>query len=199
MKNRSRTRKRPKFLNRLKFLIVFLLAWFCIHVAYVCYDGLHDYEGKADIAIVLGNTVYADSTLSPWLQGRVDKAYRLYMQGRVKQIMVSGGEGEFHVPEGMAMKRWLLAKNVPADRIIEDNDGKNTYLTAKDFLALDDSMHFSSAIAVTSFYHITRTKYIIRKLGFKNIYGASSDVFFGNDPYGLFRDFFAFYKYVIFY
>ncbi len=193
MKTLSRTK------NRLKLLAILFLTWFCLHVAYACFDGLHDYEGKADIAIVLGNTVYADSSLSPWLKGRIDKAYKLYMEGRVQKIMVSGGEGEFHVPEGMAMKRYLMAENVPADRIIEDNRGKNTYLTARDFLKLDDSLHFSSAIAVTSFYHITRTKYIIRKLGFKNIYGASSDVYFQNDLYGLLRDFVAFYKYMLFY
>ncbi len=192
--------KPPSRINRKLKLFIYLLAgWFVLHILYACWDGLHDYKGRADIAVVLGNTVMADSSLSPWLKGRVDKALQLYRQGRVQKIMVSGGHGEFKVPEGMAMRRYLLGKLVPADRIIEDNEGKNTYLTARDVMALNDSLHFSSVIMVTDFYHITRSKYILRKLGFRNVYGASSDVYFWSDAFGLFRDFFAFYKYMLFY
>lgn len=170
---------------------------------YTTIDGLTDYKGKADIAIVLGNRVDPDSSLSPVLKGRVDKALKLYREGRVERIMVSGGmgtaEGMGGVPEGMAMKLYLVTQGVPADRIIEDNHGENTYLTAKDFGPVADSLHIHSAIAVSSFYHITRTKYIIRHLGFKNIHGASSDEYFWSDLVGLPRDCVAFYKYLLAY
>jgi vancomycin permeability regulator SanA len=183
--------------------IYLLCAWPLIHMLYTCYDGSRDYKGKADIAVVLGNLVHRDSSLSPVLKGRVDKALKLYQEGQVPLIMVSGGRGKQKgmggVPEGMAMKRYLVAHGVPADRIIEDNDGENTYLTAKDFLPVADSLHIHSAIAVSSFYHLTRTKYIIRKVGFRNIYGASSDSFFANDLVGLIREWAAFYKYVLVY
>ncbi|HLY72344.1 MAG TPA: ElyC/SanA/YdcF family protein, partial [Puia sp.] len=88
----------------------------------------------------------------------------------------------------------------PAIDIIADNNGKNTYFTAKDFIAISDSMHFTSAIVVTSFYHITRSKYIIRKLGFNHVKGVSSDALFASkDWIGVTREFFAFYKYLIYY
>src|ERR1700748_2281436 len=110
-----------------------LLVWVVLDMLYVFVDGMTDYRGKADIAIVLGNRVNPDSSLSPVLKGRVDKALRLYQQGRVPRIMVSGGQGKNEgmggVPEGMAMKLYLVAHGVPADRIVEDNDGENTYLT----------------------------------------------------------------------
>ncbi|HVM88360.1 MAG TPA: YdcF family protein [Puia sp.] len=177
-----------------------MASWFLIHSAYVTYDGLHNFKGNTDVAIILGNAVFADSSLSPWLRGRVDAAIQLYKEGRVKKIFASGGEGkEYGVPEGDAMKKYLLKKNIPAYDIISDNKGNNSYLTAKDFIALNDSLHFSSAVVVTSFYHISRCKYIIRKLGFKNVAGYSSKKYFINDAYGLFREFFAFYKYMIFY
>lgn len=178
-----------------------IVLWFLLHIAYVTFDGLSDYRGNADIAIVLGNSVYADSTLPPLLKGRVDKAWQLWQEHRVKWIMVSGAAGKigYGVAEGMAMKRYLLEKGVPADRIFEDNEGQNTYLTARNFLQLNDSLHCSSAIVVTSFYHITRSKYIIRKLGFSQVYSAHSETFFWKDVIGLVRDFFAFYKYVLVY
>jgi vancomycin permeability regulator SanA len=183
----------------IKWLLILLAAWIGLQVVYVTWDGLHSYKGNADIAIILGNTVRADGSLSPWLKGRVDKALELYQHGRVREIMASGGQGEYGVPEGFAMQKYLLQKGVPADRIIVDNAGSNTYLTAKDFLALNETRHYTSAIVVTSFYHITRSKYIVRKLGFENVHGVSSDAFFWQDGYGLLRDCLAFYKYLLVY
>ncbi|HXB45556.1 MAG TPA: YdcF family protein [Puia sp.] len=185
--------------RKLKIFVSLFILWLLLHSAYVIYDGLHDWGGSADVAIVLGNSVFADSTLSPWLQGRVEAALKLYKAGRVKRIFVSGGKGEYGVHEGDAMQKYLVRNNIPQYSIITDNNGNNSYLTAKDFILLNDSLHFNSAIVVSSFYHITRCKYIIKKLGFKNVEGFSSDKYFWQDAYGLLREFFAFYKYVIFY
>jgi len=185
----------------LRRAIRLFLGWLIIHVIYITIDGLTDYKGNADVAVVLGNRVKADTSLSSALQGRVDKALLLYRQGRVKMIMVSGGMSKTttKVPEGLAMKRYLIGKGVPADKIIEDNDGENTYLTAKDYIPVRDSLHLSTVIVVSSYYHITRTKYIFRKLGIDHVHGASSDVFFANDIIGSLREFPALYKYMLWY
>ena len=185
--------------KKVRLFFYLFLSWLLIHCACITYDGLHDYLGNADIAIVLGNTVFEDSTLSPWLKGRVDAAYDLYKKGRVKKLFVSGGHGLYHVPEGDAMKKYLLSLGVAPNDVIADNHGENTYFTAKDFISLNDSLHFSKAIAVSSFYHITRCKYIFKKLGYKNIEGVGSKEYFWKDINGLVREFFAFYKYVIVY
>jgi len=190
--------KRKKIIRRLIGLVV---LWIVIHLIYVTLDGISDYKGSADIAVVLGNRVDADSSLSPVLEGRVDKALLLYRQGRVRRIMVSGGKGmkAGKVPEGIAMKRYLVQHGVPADRIIEDNDGENTYLTAEDFRKVNETLHCQSVIVVSTFYHITRCKYIFRKLGIQHVYSASSDVFYANDLVGLLREFPALYKYMLIY
>jgi vancomycin permeability regulator SanA len=184
-----------------KVRIVFrvLLSWFLLHMLYISVDGLHADQGKADIAIVMGNPVNADSSLSPWLEGRVDKARELYEQGRVKKIFVSGGPGAEGVAEGDAMKSWLLKKGIPAGDIISDNQGRNTFFTAKDFMRLNDSCQFSSAMIVTSFYHVTRSKYILRKLGFRKVKASASTRYFINDAFGMAREFPAFYEYMLLY
>jgi uncharacterized SAM-binding protein YcdF (DUF218 family) len=187
-----------------RFVIGILLVWLFLHMLYVTIDGLRSYDGSADMAVVLGNLVYSDGSLSPVLRGRVDRALELYQRGRVARIMVSGGMGEQgkdpgHYPEGLAMKQYLMARGVPSDRILEDNHGENTYLTAKDFLPVADSLHVHSVIVVSSFYHITRSKYIFRKLGFRNVHGDASRVFYWNDLLGLPRDALAFYKYLLAY
>lgn len=187
--------------KRWRIIAGVLLGWLFLHMIYVTIDGLCGYSGSADMAIVLGNRVDADGSLSPVLRGRVDRALALYRQGRVARIMVSGGMGlrAGRYPEGLAMKQYLVARGVPADRIVEDNHGENTYLTAKDFLPVADSLQVHSVIVVSSFYHITRTKYILRKLGVRNVHSDASQAFFWNDLVGLPRDAAAFYKYLLVY
>jgi vancomycin permeability regulator SanA len=180
----------------------FLLAWLIIHIIYICVDGCTDYQGNADVAIILGNTVFSNGKLSYWLQGRVDKAFALYKAGKVKKIFASGGiskhaEGDY--PEGDAMKNYLLQHGVPETDIIADNGGQNTYLTAKDFIAWNTGRHYTSAIVVSQFYHITRCKYIFRKLGFTNVYNASSEKHTLMDVEGTLREVPAFYKYLLYY
>ena len=58
------------------------------------------------------------------------------------------------------MKQYLEAQGVPDNAIIEDNDGEDTYLTAKDYMKIAEGFKIKSVIVVSSFYHITRTKYI---------------------------------------
>ena len=186
----------------IKRIAGFLLAWIIIHVTFITIDGLNDYNGKADVAVILGNMVESDGRLSGWLKGRVDKALALYKAGKVKKIFASGGisrhpEGNF--PEGDAMKNYLLQHGVPGTDIIADNAGQNTYLTARDFIVWNASHHYSSVIVVSQFFHITRTRYIFRKLGFTNTHGASSNSYTANDAVGVFREVPAFYKYLLVY
>ncbi len=179
-----------------------LLIWIGIHLIYICIDGFRDYQGTAGVAIILGNHVFADGRLSPWLKGRVDKALALYRQGRVKKIFASGGISENtggNYPEGDAMKNYLVEQGVPAADIIADNKGVNSYFTAKNFIAWNQSQHYNDAIIVSQFYHITRCKYIMRKLGVANVYSAASDKYFINDVVGTLREVPALYKYMLVY
>jgi vancomycin permeability regulator SanA len=191
------------FTNKwVKRIALFLLTWLIIHIVYISIDGCRDYQGRADVAIILGNHVFADGHLSPWLKGRVDRALLLYRQGRVKKIFASGGiseNPEGNYPEGDAMKNYLQQQGVPAGDIIADNKGVNTFFTAKNFIAWNQSQHYSSAIVVSQFYHITRSKYILRKLGFKNVYNAASDKYTINDVIGTLREVPALYKYMLVY
>lgn len=68
---------KKSMLRSLRIIALVFLAWFFLHCSWVVKDGMHDFTGKADVAIVLGNTVFEDGSLSPWLQGRVDEALKL--------------------------------------------------------------------------------------------------------------------------
>lgn len=197
-----RKQGRPLIYRWVKRVLLFLFVWMVVHIIYITADGLNNYKGNADVAIILGNRVYYNGSLSTWLQGRVDAALLLYKEGRVKKIYASGGiseNDEGNYPEGDAMRQYLVNNGVPAGDVISDNHGQNTFLTAKDFINWNTDQHYQSAIVVSQFYHITRSKYIMKKLGFTNVYGFSSSRYAWADVVGTLREVPAFYKYIIIY
>lgn len=179
------------------FLLIFI--WIVVHCTWATIVGLQHFKGNADVAIVLGNEVFSDGSLSPWLKGRVDAALTLYRNKQVKKIFVSGGIGDSKFPEGDGMRNYLLQQGVPAGDIFTDNEGANSYLTAKNFMTLNQQADFRSAVVVSSWYHILRCKYIMKKLGFEKVEGEHSSTYFGRDIISLLREFPAYYKYMLVY
>jgi vancomycin permeability regulator SanA len=162
---------------------------------------MRPFTGKADVAVVLGTTLKKNGNPSPWLRGRIVAALDLYRRRQVKKIFVSGMiETDTHYPQGDVMKNYLVQRGVNPNDVIVDNYGDNTYLTAIHFNELSNRYQFNSAVVVSSFYHISRSKYIIRKMGYKNkLYSDFSRALFWKDWQGLPRDCVAFYKYLLVY
>ena len=65
----------------------------CAGIVALLVAGLHDEIHSADLAVVPGNTVYANGTPSARLAARLDRALELYQQGLFPLILVSGGTG----------------------------------------------------------------------------------------------------------
>ncbi|WP_223847363.1 YdcF family protein [Hymenobacter montanus] len=173
------------------------MAWFLIHTMLIVVDGLMDSPGKADVALILGNTVHENGKMSARLQSRVEKGLDLYRAGRVKTIVVSGGLGKEGFYEAEVMKNYLLAQQVPAARVIVDNKGNTTQLTALNFNQIRKKLGFRSVIVVSQYYHLSRTKLALRNLGMENVYSAHAPYFEFRDLYSLVREFFGFYAYLL--
>ncbi len=177
----------------LKISLFILTAWVITHTLYVVVDGLRD-EGKtADIAVILGNKVNEDGTLSARLKQRLECGLQLYRRGRTKRLLVSGGLGKEGFLEGDKMKVFLLEQGIPDSVIIVDNHGNNTLATVKNTLRLKDSLHYKSLLVVSQYFHVTRTKMLFRRRGFSNISSASPRYFEARDIYALLREFAAYY------
>ncbi len=72
--------------------------------------GSQDRLVAAEVAVVLGNQVYADARPAPRLAARLDKSLELYRGGYLKTIIVSGGVGKSRVDEAGAMAAYLKAR-----------------------------------------------------------------------------------------
>ncbi|MFD2718553.1 YdcF family protein [Hymenobacter monticola] len=183
-----------RYLNGAKALLGLFLLWFFGHTAFTVVDGLTDQQKKADLAVILGNKVNEDGTLSARLESRLRCGLALYRRGRVRRLLVSGGLGREGYLEGQKMKAYLLAHAVPDSLIVVDNHGDNTQATVANTLRLRDSLHFRSLLIVSQYYHLTRTKMLFRKQHFNAISSASPRYFEARDAYSLIREFFAYYS-----
>ncbi|QJX48840.1 YdcF family protein [Hymenobacter taeanensis] len=170
-------------------------SWVLLHLLITTADGLLDTTEPADCLVVLGNTVNADGSLSARLQARLDKALELYKAGVSPLIFVSGGLGKEGHYEGTAMQRYLVAKGVPSMAIVVDNAGNNTLATARNFARIAHARNLSSALVVTQFFHVTRTKLLLRQQGIATVEGAHAEYVEWRDVYALLREFFAYYAY----
>lgn len=117
---------------------------------------------ESDAVIILGARVYSDGKPSPVLQDRLDYGYELYINKKVKKILVSGDHGTKGYDEVNAMKDYLLDKGVPREDIFLDHAGFNTYdsmYRAKDIYGIE------TMIISTQQFHINRSIYIARNIG----------------------------------
>jgi vancomycin permeability regulator SanA len=184
-------------MRKLKIVLCICISWFIIHILIVSVDGLIQTEETYPYGVILGNKVNEDGTLSERLKARVDKGLEVYQKGRVGKLVVSGGFGKEGHFEAEVMAQYLISKGVHSDDIIIDNEGNNSWLSATNFtkrLPQTDSV-----LVISQYYHITRSKLAFRKAGVKHAEGAAPNYFQFRDLYALFREFFAFYKYLLVY
>lgn len=164
-------------------LVLFALAALAIGVA-----GLRDEVVDTDLAVIPGNTVYPDGTLLPRLQGRLDAALELYQGGHVRMLLVSGGIGEEKQDEAAAMQRYLIARGVPASAIVTDNQGVDTFATARFAAALVMEKGYRPPILVSQFFHLARFKLAMQKHGVATGGHVHSRVYEARDAYSLSRE-----------
>lgn len=136
---------------------------------FLAYYGTSDtVDYNEDALIVLGAGLHGDRISLP-LKYRLDKAYLYYTKNKNVLIVVSGGQGPGEtVPEGYAMKKYLVSKGVPEDRIKEENHSTSTYenfYNSKKILDTEFNNGYRVAF-VTNSFHVFRAKKIAGTVGF---------------------------------
>jgi vancomycin permeability regulator SanA len=116
----------------------------------------------APVALVLGAQVYEEGSPSPFLAARLELARRLFVAGKVRAILVSGDHMNWGYNEPGSMHRWLVERDVPAEKIVLDHAGFDTYdscVRAKRIFGVQQ------AIVVTQTFHIERAVTLCRRQG----------------------------------
>ncbi|MBU7599085.1 YdcF family protein [Streptomyces sp. P38-E01] len=127
-------------------------------------EGKHSEPGEAPVApvaVVFGAGLW-DEEPSPHLAQRLDTAAQLYTAGRVRALLVTGDNSREEYDEPGAMRRYLLGRGVPADRIVADHAGFDTWdscTRAKRIFGVD------RALVVSQGFHVPRAVALCRAAG----------------------------------
>jgi len=81
---------------------------------------------EAPVALVLGAGLQGGRP-SPYLQARLDAAKDLHDAGKVRVLLVSGDNRTHAYDEPTAMRDYLVAQGVPAEAVVLDFAGRDTY------------------------------------------------------------------------
>ena len=160
--------------RKMMIVLVFALALF------LCYAGINLYtvlstkdrvfslsekdrlSPAPDVILVLGAGVRRDGSPSNMLEDRLLTALELYEDGVCETILVSGDHGSDSYDEVNVMKKYLVDRGVPSQRVFMDHAGFSTY----------DSLYRARAVfgankvlIVTQKYHAYRSLMIGRSLG----------------------------------
>ena len=123
------------------------------------YISTHDIP-KNKVGLLLGTAKYQDKgrqIVNQYYQNRIDAAVALYMAGKIDYIIVSGDNSTIYYNEPATMKADLIARGVPAKRIILDNAG---FRTLDSILRCRDIFGQTSFTIISQAFHNERAVYI---------------------------------------
>ncbi|WP_257004717.1 SanA/YdcF family protein [Streptomyces sp. Tue6028] len=125
---------------------------------------------RTDVAVVFGAGLW-DGEPSPYLAHRLDAAARLYRDGRIKVVLVTGDNSREDYDEPDAMRTYLTARGVPDGRIVSDYAGFDTWdscVRARKIFGVHE------AVLISQGFHIRRAVALCQAAGVRS-YGIGVD------------------------
>jgi len=159
-------KKQTKKLKRLRWFRVLctfstlLVIGFGILLGDIYLFGRNRSSASADAAVVLGAAAWGPKP-SPVFRERLNEAARLYKDGRITSVVVTGGVGRLGGPsESSVGKDYLVDQGIPAPKIFTEEGSRTTWenlVNAKrvciehdisSVLIVSDPLHMRRAIAM---------------------------------------------------
>ena len=125
--------------------------------------------GTERAVIVLGAGIRG-TRVSSLLRRRLEAALAVYQRNPAAAVVVTGGQGpQEHMPEAVAMRRWVLEHGVPEHAVILEDKSRTTeenLLFAKELLAARGIGADAPVAVVTSGFHCFRARQLAKRAGF---------------------------------
>ena len=146
------------------------------------------------VGLVLGTSRNRGAGLNEFYSARIDAAAALYHGGRVEHLIVSGSNPSRYYNEPAAMKRDLVARDVPPTSITEDYAGLRTLDSV---VRAARVMGQTSYVVVSQRFHAARAVYLARAFGLDVVGFCAGDPPGGSSLSGRLREFGARLKAVL--
>ncbi|MFC0626973.1 YdcF family protein [Kribbella deserti] len=170
------------------------VVFFCFLLYSIVY-GRIPHRQAVDFIVVLGSGLRG-SRVPPLLASRLDRAHKAYdveeSRGRRPTVITSGGQGPGEdVPEAVAMADYLIARQIPADRVLREDKSTTTTenLTFSREIMAELRPDYR-CLVVTNNFHVMRAALMARKAGVNGqVIGAPTARYFW--PSATIREFVA--------
>ena len=160
----------------IKYIVLAGVFCYLVLTAFVLGNAKTTVSYSEDAIIVLGCGLNSDGTPSPTLKKRLDGCIGYYNKNPDAYIVVTGGYSRFNnYTEGSGMKKYLLEKGIPENKILMDeraDSTKENFLYARQLLE-DNGCGISDVCYVTNSFHIFRSGKYASEAGFGNIKALS--------------------------
>lgn len=116
---------------------------------------------------------------SAFLAARLDVAIELFQQGRIRAILVTGDGLPRSHDEPLIMRRYLEERGIPAEKIVEDPAGFDTYdscVRARDVYGVEEMT------VISQDYHLGRAIAVCREVGVDAV-GVGDETMLRRYPY----------------
>ena len=146
-------------------VVVLAVGYYAVTLYQVWSTGRSDHAGPADAIVVMGAAQY-DGRPSPQLAARLDHVVELWPRGLAPLVVVTGGKrpGD-RFTEAEASAAYLEERGVPAEAIVLEDQGTNSYESLQAVADLLAARGLDEVLIVTDPYHALRSKLIAEQVG----------------------------------
>jgi uncharacterized SAM-binding protein YcdF (DUF218 family) len=159
---------------------------------------------KADVIVVLSGGIDKGRFLSQASWQRMVRGVQLYLEGKAKKILFSGGiPKKIGVAEAAVMAQEAKRLHIPAEDILVEKRSQTTHEKAVEVKKITEALRWKNLILVTSYCKMKRSLMAFEYVGFK-VYPAAADPYekYLDDPLGrlsLFKELIHEYVGIIYY
>lgn len=150
-------------LGRVLFAL-FLLSFFAVQGLILAGEHTDKAIYEADYVLILGAHIYQDRP-SAALQTRLDAGAQLLEKNTKAKLVLCGGQGENEImPEAHMMRDYLLAKGIPAERLLIEDKSTNTIeniTNAKEKFHLEGQ----KTAVISNEFHLARARRLMTQAG----------------------------------
>ena len=175
-----------KAISSIILILVFLFAGYALfNLGFILLPKEKIQADKIDYIILLGGGLKSNGTPSNSVKIRIDTASILWKNFDKKcKVVVTGGQiYPAPFPESQMLERELEKRGVPVEFILQDDKALDTIqnlknsvilLSEKENKSLEEILN-SNIVIVSSDYHLSRSLWIAKRLGYKNVFGFGSE------------------------
>lgn len=117
---------------------------------------------KNKVGLLLGTSKYlSNGQENEYFKNRIDATIELYKAGKIESVVISGDNSKSTYNEPLDMKKELMKKGIPEEKIYLDYAGFRTY---DSMVRMNKVFGQSSFTIISQEFHNRRAIYIARKL-----------------------------------